>query len=113
MILKSFKTFIQLKTFDDIFFMTFDQSKNRYTKNKIKKSIFSLLFLNLKFSFIFHSIVSLIKLINSMNSIINKNVIQRRKKKNSKIDFDQLIETDQISLNVIKNKFKKKCFLQI
>ena len=36
-------------------------------------------------------------------------MIQRRiEKKISEIDFDQLIETDQISLNVIENKFEKK-----
>ena len=33
---------------------------------------------------------------------------QRRKKKTSQIDFNQLIKIDQISLNVIKNKFEKK-----
>ena len=31
-----------------------------------------------------------------------------KKKKISEIDFDQLIKTDQISLNVIENKFEKK-----
>ena len=108
-ILRNFRIFMQLKTFDDISFMISNLSKNRYIENK-KKSIFSFLFSNSKFLFIFHLIVSSIKLINLIDSINNKNVIQRRKKKKKilEIDFDQLIKTDQISLNVIKNKFEKK-----
>ena len=50
-----------------------------------KKSIFSFSLSNSKFSFIFHSIASSIELINSTDSINNKNVIQRRKKKFQKL----------------------------
>ena len=89
------RIFMQLKIFDDILFMIFDLSKSRYTENEKKKSIFSFSLLNLKFSFYFHSIVSSIELINPIDSISSKNVIQRRKKKKiSEIDFDQLIKTD-------------------
>ena len=80
---RNLRIFMQLKTFNDTSFMIFDSSKNRYTENK-KKSIFSFSFSNSKFSLIFHSIVSSIKLINSIDSISNKNMTQRRKKKNFK-----------------------------
>ena len=60
--------------------MIFDLSKNRYIKNKKKILIFSCLFLKLKFLFIFHFIILSIELINSIESINNKNVIQRQKK---------------------------------
>ena len=72
-ILKRFRIFMQLKTFDDISFMIFDLSKSQYIENEKKKSIFSFSLLNSKFSLIFHSI----------DSINSKNVIQRRKEKKS------------------------------
>ena len=79
---RSLRIFIQLKIFNDISFMIFDLSENRYIKNeKKKKSIFSFLFSNSKFSFIFHLIVSSIELINLIDLISNKNVIQRQKEK--------------------------------
>ena len=37
---RGFRIFMQLKTFDDISFMTFDSSENRYTKNEKKNRFF-------------------------------------------------------------------------
>ena len=38
--LRDFRIFMQLKTFDDILFMIFDLSENRYTENEKKNRFF-------------------------------------------------------------------------